>query len=489
MPQVSFGTFSKRRNSTKQPSGLPDTRNVKLKELTSYDAPTFILTGDDFEYNYAQWGDRYYFVTDVRSVHNNLCEVDCVLDPLATYKSEILTSTQYVSYSSLHGATWLPDTRIPITRNAHTQLSTASLDYPDSTGVYILTVTGKSGVDCFKVSRSTIQNLIEGLQNWSDDLINQLMSNWNSSEPEKSFAEVMANTSMLGNAYEVAVQAIRSCHWVPFSGTMVSGTNTAIYLGNYPAKDSGGNQLYGEKLSLKYITGNVAVSIPWYYSDWRRTYCENVYLYLPFVGMTSLNVDDIASENSLTIKYSFTASDGNVCYEVFAGNQVIGTFGGNCAMQIPIGINQKSSLSDVVTTLMQGAEKTVSCAVSAAETAGKLNVLGAAARGAEAGLAGFQSVYNTANVALSTTMSTIGGVGGGAGAGLDLVAKCFTVARDTVVTPSEMVATMGQPTMKPVTLSSLSGYCQCANAHVECAAQANELDAIDAYLNSGFFIE
>ena len=52
-----------------------------------------------------------------------------------------------------------------------------------------------------------------------------------------------------------------------------------------------------------------------------------------------------------------------------------------------------------------------------------------------------------------------------------------------------MKQTMGLPTMKPLSLSGLTGYCQCANAHVECAAQANELDAIDYYLNSGFFIE
>ena len=35
MATVSFGNFSKRRNSTKQPSGLSDQRDCKLKETTS----------------------------------------------------------------------------------------------------------------------------------------------------------------------------------------------------------------------------------------------------------------------------------------------------------------------------------------------------------------------------------------------------------------------------------------------------------------------
>ena len=48
---------------------------------------------------------------------------------------------------------------------------------------------------------------------------------------------------------------------------------------------------------------------------------------------------------------------------------------------------------------------------------------------------------------------------------------------------------MGLPTMKPISLSTLTGFCQCANAHVEAPAQASELDAIDRYLNSGFYIE
>ena len=38
-------------------------------------------------------------------------------------------------------------------------------------------------------------------------------------------------------------------------------------------------------------------------------------------------------------------------------------------------------------------------------------------------------------------------------------------------------------------LSTLTGYCQCANAHVAAPAMGAELDAIDLYLNSGFYIE
>ena len=479
------GVVSKKRNSTLVPS-LSTAFNVVLKTPTSLHTPTFTINAASFPYNYLKWDDRYYFVTDVTSVHNGFFEVSARVDVLATYRSQILASTQFVSYSSLHGATWLPDTRIPITRNATVKRNTSSLDFPSGSGAYILTVVGQTGVDCFRVTRSTIQSLIADLQTWIDTDIDTLIADIDASSTESAIAtvgEVLAQSGAIGNAYQVAVQCIRSCHWVPFSDVLIGGTSTTIYLGEY------NTHLTGYKIGISYFTGTVNISLPWQFDDWRRTYCESLYLYLPFVGQTALNVDDLVNETTLSVKYSATPSDGQVCYEVKAGDQIIGTYGGNCSMQIPIGINQKASLGDIATTLFQGAEKTVSAGVQTASAAGSLNAGGAVAGAAQTGFLALETMYNTANVALSTNLTTIGGIGGGAGAGLDLNAACWSVAHDTVVEPPIMISTMGQPTMKPVQLGSLHGYCQCANAHVAAPAELQELNEIDAYLNSGFYIE
>lgn len=487
MATVSFGHLTKRKNSTLRPSGFSDSRNVRLKEDTSIDNPTFIIQGNDFDFNYAKWDDRYYFVDNVISRHDGLIEIACVLDVLATYKDYILGSTQYVCYSNVSGGQWLQDSRLPVMKNALTAVNTANLDFPSTQGSYILTVLGKSGVDCFRVTRSTIQALISELQNWNQDVLNDIkigLAYGTEEERWQSIANAMLDSGFLGNEYEVAVQCIRSCHWVPFDGTVIGGTSTQIYLGNYPCRAADASALTGYKLSLSWTGGNVGLSIPWHYTDWRRTYCEKVYLYLPFVGMVSLNSDDINGVTGLTIKYAITPSDGQVCYEVSAGSQVIGTYGGNCAMQIPIGINQKASLGDIVTTLFAGAEKTVNMAINSS-----ISPISAGAAAIGASMAGLEASYDLGNVLLSTTPSTVGGIGGGAGAGLDLQAKCITVAHPTVIEPTQMLPTMGVPTMKPLQLSSCRGYCQCANAHVSAPAQASELDAIDMYLNSGFYIE
>ena len=184
-----------------------------------------------------------------------------------------------------------------------------------------------------------------------------------------------------------------------------------------------------------------------------------------------------------------TASDGRIVYQVSAGSQIVGTYGGDCSMQIPIGINQRSSLGEVVTTLGNGISKSVSGAISGVGGIASGNIVGAVQGFTSAGLSGIETSYNVANTILSTHLNCIGGIGGGAGAGLDLNIHCISVSRPTVIEPSAMSLTMGVPTMKPLQLSSCSGYCQCVNAHVSAPAHASELDAIDSYVNNGFYIE
>lgn len=482
---VSFGRVAKRKNSTLQ-GGTSAAYNVLFKNPTSLDKPTFTLNASDFDYNYARMDERYYFIDDITYRNNDIVEVSCTLDALATYKSEILASTQYVSYSNVSGGLWLPDTRIPIMRNAITNRSSITVDALSDTGSYILSVVGKTGVDVFRVSRETIQALIKDLQDWRDNLAADIKSTFDFTDELtalESLANAITDTGAIGNAYEVAVQCIRSCIWVPFSSVIVGGVETEIYLGNYPTG------LRGYKISTSYHSGNLPISIPWHYSDWRRTYCESIYLYLPFVGLINVNVDDISTASSMSIKFSVTASDGRIVYQVDAGSQVIGTYGGDCSMQIPIGINQLSSAGELVTTLGNGINKMVSSGISGAGGLASGNVVGAVQGFTNLGMSGISTSYEVANVMLSTHLSCIGGIGGGAGAGLDLKAHCISVSRPTVCEPSAMSATMGVPTMKPLQLSSCSGYCQCANAHVALSAEGWVMDVVDSYLNNGFYIE
>lgn len=497
MATAQFGIFSKRRNSTKQPLTLSDVRTISLKEGCSQDRPTFILTGNNFNYNYCIWDNKYYFIDEITSLHNNLIEVSCIMDPMATYKTEILASEQYVAYSSVQSSVWLADTRIPVLKNATVSKNVTTMNMLfTSGGFYVLCVVGKEGCETWMLDKISMRALLDRISDWSDDLIDDILSgnypwtdpaspqqavvyDWTNA-PQESAAKMNMLIGMVGNAYSDAPSCIRSCIWVPFMPSLFDDTAGNIFLGQFDT------QVTTFRCKTEPASRSAQVTIPWQHNDWRRAVCEEVYLYLPLVGMVSIPSDEVINETVLDITWSATATDGCIAYIVKAGNQVIGTFGANAAVNYPIGVSQQASAGEIVQTMFQGAKKTIAAGLSGASS---LNPIAITAGLTMAGMEGIDASYQVANTEFSRHNSCVGGIGGGAGVGLDLDAICFTVSHDTVISPSAMQNTMGLPTMKPLTLSSCSGYCQCINAHVDAPATAGELNAIDYFLNTGFYIE
>jgi len=490
---VYFKKESKKRNSTKQAT-FTTSFNVVLKDATSIDNPTFLIEAASFDYNLAKWDNRYYFIDNIVSVRHNLWEVTCILDVLATYKADILASTQFVSYSSYNPSVWLPDTRIPVLTDTHVSKDSVTFEQFDQnrTGFYVLTVVGQSkdegsdvsyGCVSYAVRRQDIVNLLDRINDWSDDAIQDIFNetyDWQN-HPEQSLAEMLTRTGFIGNAYAEAPACIRSCIWVPFDMAIFTsgqGGGRTIYLGSFNTGVA----------AIPVKTGDVRiqnVTIPWHFSDWRRGACEDLYLYLPFVGVVGMSTDSLVGESSIDIYCSVNALDGSVAYCVYANSgQFVGTYGGQCASNYPIGISQQASAGAIAQTAIAGVEKTVNTAVQST-----ISPISMGATVAATALNGVETAYNIADTAMSRHNTCIGGVGGGTGAGLPLEGWIYSVWHDLNLAPASMAATMGRPTMQPMSLASLTGYCQCANAHISAAAQASELDAIDRYLNSGFFIE
>lgn len=70
---------------------------VLLKRDTSILRPVLVINSvqDIYTYNYmyiSEFG-RYYFIDDIRSVHDNLWEISAHVDVLETYKTAILSNT------------------------------------------------------------------------------------------------------------------------------------------------------------------------------------------------------------------------------------------------------------------------------------------------------------------------------------------------------------------------------------------------------------
>ena len=489
---VYFANVSKRRNSTLQGT-FTISYDCTLKAPTSLDRPTFLVSAASMDYNAAKMGDRYYFIDDVVSVRNGQWEVSCILDVLATYKADILASTQYVCYSANSAKTWLADTRIPVLRDVSYSEKLGLDPGIFGHGFYVLTVIGKTGTCCYGVPKLTLDKITADIQDWvDDDWAAVLAGNYDPNNPQaydwsdekaaiKSLASMLVQTGCIGNAYQNAPQMIRSCIWVPLDLSFwETGEAETIYLGNYNTGYAA-NQIRTNPSVI-----SVTIDIPWKYSDWRRSVCESVYVRLPFAGIVEIGADSVASESQLKIQSSVCAIDGTMAYRVMTtGDKTIGYYAGSCSAPYALGINQRTGAGEVIQTAIAGLSKTV----AAATDVSLANPLSFVSAGAEAALEGVNAAYQTANVALSTHPSCIGSMGGAASAGLDQKVGVIVMSHSLNATPASMAATMGRPEMETKALASLTGYCQCANAHVAAVAQARELDAIDFYLNSGFFIE
>lgn len=484
-----FGIFSKKQNSTKRPTSFPDTQwktinNVLFKNGSSLINPVVTVNAkaSDFKnFNYAVFDSKYYFITEKIALRNDLLEIHLKLDGLATFKTNITGSTQYVCYSSVYGnQNWLADTRIPVLKNTTTHSNSVTLPFfiDGGGGWYILSVIGKSGSCLYALAGTHLKALIASIDVSNDDFLTDSAARNNeiwqgtgivpsAEESLYYFSTVATQNDILGKAYGQAPGCIRSCLFVPFG---IDGTtDEEIWLGNY------NTHVRGVVVDGSPITGSTSVTIPWTYSDWRRGYCEQVYLYLPLVGMVNLSSDNLTHATTIEVNYSYTITDGTVAYQLVSGGEIIGSYGGSCAINYPLGINQQASAGEVTQAILQGMTQTVSAGLTG-------NVMGT--------IGGIMNMsYNALSTAMTSHPSCVGGIGGGAGSGLSHDITCYTVTHETVVEPSAMRSTMGVPTMKAMLLASCSGYCQCANAHVALNAPLEVTKEIDAYLNTGFYIE
>ena len=471
------GNVSKRKNSTLQPS-LSTSFDVLLKTPTSLHTPTFTISASSFDYNYLKWGDRYYFITDVVSRNNNLWDVSAVVDVLATYKSAILATNAYVLYDSVAN-TELPDNRLPMKTTKTVSASTAACPFTPDSGTYILSLTGSNGTTgVYKADGSQLAQLIDDITDVKDNLFD---TSTNPQPNAPTFTSDVADNIKLLAQYIGALIAwsvknawipvsqlfgsgnipenIRECRYIPFNVGTTGGANT-IYLGTFKTHVSLG------KLATETVHRTTSVSIPWQATDFRRRspYTE-IYLYLPYIGMVRLSSENLIGQTSVSVAYTLALRDGSLICTVSSGSEILGQYSGNVGASVPIGfsnINLPKASQSVITGAMGVASKNLGTVGMAALNFGD---------------------------AVTPNFSCIGGLDGIAGIATNQNITCYTVFHDTIAAPNLNLADVGAPSMCPKNLGSLTGYCQCANAHVAAAAESQELDEIDAFLNSGFYIE
>lgn len=482
MPTIYFGSVTKRKNSTLQPT-LSTSYDCILKEATSIDSPTFIIQDGSFNVNanMAMWDSRYYFIEDIVSRRNDIWEVRCRLDPLATYKSEILATTAYVLYDTVSN-TELPDNRLPIKTSKSVQVATAAFPWSYiNDGCYILSITGSNGsTGIYKLTPSELNDLVDDVSNIKDNIFistnpapdpSTYPSGVNGALTFLADWELWLFDDMIKGAISHAIgsgsvtENIRDAVYIPFNiGTTVPGPSPT-YLGTVPLGTQNAPRVLN-RLNNDSVVDDVVVNIPWQANDYRRrSPYTDVYIYLPYIGMSRLSSENLAGQTTINARYAISLKNGALICTLSSGGQILGQYTGSVACDAPIGI------SNINIT------KSVQSIISGISSLASKNVAGVG-----------MAALNFAD-SVTPNFSCIGGLDGVAGIATNQNITCYTVFHDTIVPPNSQIATIGSPSMCPKSLATLTGYCQCLDAHVSAAADGPILEEIDAYLNSGFYIE
>lgn len=468
MASAHFYTLAKRHNSTMQPTGTGTVIDVYLKGGSDILTPVFTLNLSSMpSYNYLLFEGRFYFITGIKSVRDDLWEVSAAVDVLATYKGIIQASSPYVLYYT-HSNSLIADRRLSVKATQSTDSNSGSFGFLGKNHCFILTVIGEDATASYALTPSQIRDLYAtDYRDSFDASINNLnpVTGVGFADTISDFArwigDFLKSSAGAFNYAGTISENIKSCIILPVAAGAIGGTpNADVIIG---AIDT---TVEGFRISDRFITDSASVTIPWQASDWRRLepYHE-VYLYIPALGLISLSASDLIGESSLTVKVSIDVLSGDSIFEVKTGTKTVYYANTNLGTNYALGSSQTSP---------------------AAVTNALIGAAGLIAGNPAAALGGALGVANS----LQPTPTCIGSNSGGAILGIDAdTIKCYTVFHDTTVTPSSVSAEKGTPYNGVLSLASVTGYVQTEGASVAGSMTDTERTQINEMMDGGIYIE
>ena len=460
---ITLYSFSKRKNSTKQPNTGTQV-GVNLKNPTSKYNPTFIIGNiNPLSYTYLKWEDRYYYIDDIRFIRDHYYELVCSLDVLATYKANVLATTAYVAYSSTNFSTHIVDQRLSTEDTLFydtesSQLITDGVEVLKQ-GTYIINYVtsrptyGGSGLSW--MSSSTAEQLLstlstEGFKNWLDSFPKQLQG-----------------------AYDALLSAIA----VPFTWYTTPDENAPnIFLAGY---DTG----IKANRPIPRVVYKTYVTIPWRYTDFRNLApYTTLLLFLPAYGFVELNPNDYIGKTQITVELTIDGITGHATYivdKLFRANTSFG-------VPINIGTIKSNAVGTVGSTLATAGS--IGGAIAASLATGGLSVPAAFTTAAAI-------ASQASNTYVSSQQRSVGSIGTNGGSdgiyasiGNWRNVYCMSLSHPTNVEPTVFTNALGRPCNKVLSLASLSGYVQTVGASVSIPNSIHATE-VNNLLNGGVYIE
>lgn len=463
--------FKKRINSTKLPADAEATvMQVRFKDDTSIENPSLLIKGIDLDYNYCKMGNHYYYINDIVVVNNDVMQINCIQDVLATYKSDILAASAYVEYSQSIGRNpWIPDTRLQSLNDVVVNSSKFPVWVNEYSGTIILTVAGKD--------ESTTNNANIGFCNY------YAISGGNA----KLLADKFYDSGIIeeiGRFFGGDIsKSLIEAHWVPWQ--LITTGNT-IHISDKDMEITANG--LGSTISMTPQSYNM--DIPWIYNDWRdMAPYATMTINLPFYGTVQLDQSKLVGSSTINVKIIRDAITGEVIYRLSTANWNA-TYKADASVALSVGQTTGNKVS-AVGGILAGAGALIG-GIAAVATSG-LSTSAAVAVGG-----GIDAIAKSTATYFSEETSGRGGTGGFGsgnmvlqdtvtGDGRQIILTLY--ARSYATSPEGMRLGGGNPVMGWNALSGLSGYTKCSNASINISGLGSDKEAVNQWLNQGFYIE
>lgn len=457
--------FKKRKDSTRQPQVAGVNIDVVLKSQTSLENPIFLIQGIDLEYNYCKFGEHYYFIDDIRVSNNEVYELVCSQDVLATYRSEIGALRTYIERSAVNSNPLITDNAISASQEVRNiDYKSQQIPLYSTDGYYVLRTIGRNtsgasnstGINMYCLTKSQLTSVLsfmfpaQGAGGYGAVVENEIV---------KSFFNPF--------------QYIVDLKWFPFNGQAfaTSALSVNVEFGWWQS-----SQL-AQVINNDGYTFSTTIALPANsYTDFRKfdsrfTHCA---IYLPGIGIISLPPSIYHSiDGLLRVDISVDWITGLARYDLYitreSGSSAsyrypIGSYSGQLGINIQIGQTGSSAINSAIS------------GANAIGTALTGNLIGGAIQGVNA----VQNITNPSEY--------INGSGGNKTAiiayGGNILLYVYNYA--TGEAPN---LELGSPTCKRLLIGDLGGYVKCAGASIYIDGLGGDKDMVNNYLNGGFYYE
>lgn len=460
MQLILYTNFSKRRNSTKQPTG-GTVYDVKLKAGCSVENPVFLIDGINLNVNYAQWNGSYYFIDDIILGNNNIYEIHCSIDVLATFKTVIGASTQFVERAASDYDDMVIDDMLSASQEIKATHRNETINSRWSTpGCYIIRTFSRLGVRYY------------GYNDLHD--ITGILNNNAFGITDNNLTALVQTIG--ANLFDVSAY-VSNVMWLPVALSDLAGTDGQhVAAGFWVFTDYTAKLITGKQVTKSGTLNMPANS----YSDFRAhdPRYSRYEVYLPGVGVIGLPA--IYSNKQIDYIATLDVTTGNVTYKLYsvaAANtqSLIGSYSGQLGVQIPYSTS-RIDVGSIAQTLLSPPS-----GIGQAGTAGGFG--GAIASGVGWAV---NTAFNVSRATLEpeTSINSI------CGNMSDIINNPGIIVSVTNFNCKEFLTNeAGRPLYEHRVINTLQGFVKCSCPSLANIGLTSEKDAINNYLSSGFYYE